>query len=435
MQKEVPVFWGCTITQRLPYLEATIHKVLDVLEVVPKEVEGFSCCPDPLYAKTLPHTNWLAVAARNLALAEQVGPELVIMCNGCYKVLQTAKLELRDSNKRAEVNVYLKQFGLEYRGEVEPVHFIQYLSRWGKKDIARLISRRLPGLSVAVHYGCHILRPRSIAVDNVGQPVSIEQILGFCGVKVVNYPEKHLCCGGTLGPFDEASSEDLIRRKVRSMKAAGADCMVVVCPSCFVQYDIQSRNLKKDFRLPVLHLMEVLALVFGLPVEELNLNRHTTDVSTVLAKAGIAPATSDLSKRFNLEQLRLCCGSCTYECNVAKSHPEDAGAFDPLNIVRMIVNGEIEKAVASPDIWRCVGCFDCAVFCPQNRGLGNVFETLRQIAIERGIIPEVAKSRLHAFQETGREAKGSEMTRKKLGLPATPRIEVSQIKCLLEIKK
>ncbi|MFQ5645644.1 MAG: heterodisulfide reductase-related iron-sulfur binding cluster [bacterium] len=433
MNRDFLAFWGCTISQRLPYVESNIRKVFAVLGVVPRDIEGVSCCPDPLYAKTLPHLTWLGIAARNLALAERSGTELVSMCNGCYKVLKTAQIELKNPGVRESVNKNLRQFGLEYKGGIEPIHFIQYLKKIGRSEIKKQVKYKLTGLMAGVHYGCHILRPNSIAVDSAKNPRTIEEFLEDCGIEIREYEEKELCCGGTLAPFDQSSSQELLRKKMRSLKKAGADCLVTVCPSCFVQYDIQSRNLKEQDRLPIFYLTDLLALAFGIPAEELNFKRHIVDVTPVLDKAGIAAPDQNLLKYFDLKRLGACCEACSFECSVAKGQGDaDLLRFNPIETVKKVVAGDIEGALKSPEIWRCLGCYDCSFHYPHNEGLGAFFETLRQLAIERGIVPETAQVRREMFEKEGTAVKGSEAARKRMGLPPAAKADMAEIKKILK---
>ena len=82
-QKEYSVFWGCMIQTLQIYAELSTKKVLDRLGVKMHEIEGVTCCPEPDVSKSLDYETWLFTAARNLALAEKLGNDVITVCNGC----------------------------------------------------------------------------------------------------------------------------------------------------------------------------------------------------------------------------------------------------------------------------------------------------------------------------------------------------------------
>jgi len=96
MANRLPIFWGCTIAHRLPFIENATRRALQTLGIEIVDVEGFSCCPDPLFSRLLGEETTLALSARNLALAAAAGPELLVVCHGCYQSLATAAQGLVD---------------------------------------------------------------------------------------------------------------------------------------------------------------------------------------------------------------------------------------------------------------------------------------------------------------------------------------------------
>ena len=64
--------------------------MLDELGVRYREIEGFTCCPEKFLVETLSEEAWYLTAARNLALAEKHGGDLLVACNGCYSTFRSA---------------------------------------------------------------------------------------------------------------------------------------------------------------------------------------------------------------------------------------------------------------------------------------------------------------------------------------------------------
>jgi heterodisulfide reductase subunit C len=53
----------------------------------------------------------------------------------------------------------------------------------------------------------------------------------------------------------------------------------------------------------------------------------------------------------------------------------------PHRIIRHIILGDREKALASGTIWTCLQCTTCSVRCPNDIDIAHVFDTLRKIAV------------------------------------------------------
>jgi len=79
------------------------------------------------------------------------------------------------------------------------------------------------------------------------------------------------------------------------------------------------------------------------------------------------------------EKISSCyqCYRCTLGCPVVKEMD-----IYPHRVIRYIVLGEREKALASATIWTCLQCVTCSVRCPNDIDIAHVFDTLRKIAIK-----------------------------------------------------
>jgi heterodisulfide reductase subunit B/heterodisulfide reductase subunit C len=420
MAERLPIFWGCTIAHRLPFIENATRIALQALGVKLVDVEGFSCCPDPLYSRLLGEDATLALSARNLALAAAAGPELLVECDGCYQSLAAAARELREPARREAVNERLAAAEVRYDGGVRPVHFLEFLRRVGTEAVKARVTKPLAGWRLAVHYGCHVLAPPPLAVDDASAPTVMEEVLAALGAEPVPYGERLSCCGGSLSAFDAGAGAQLLRRKASSAARADAEAFVVTCPNCFLQFDLYAKTVDEDLRRPVFHLAELMCLAFGVPPAELRFKGwHAVRVDDALAKVGAAPdEEDDLRRHFDVESLAQCCGSCTYECTVVRGQADVAkrNVYDPLAVVKKVVAGDIDELLASEEIWYCLSCHECATRCPHGRGLAGMFETLRRLALARGVKPEAVAARVDSVSRTGLGLAKQEWAREEFGL-------------------
>jgi len=274
-------FKGCFIPVRLPHLELVAKRVLEDFGVELHPVEGFSCCPEPVGFLTNKLAG-LAISARNIALAEEAGHDVVTLCNGCTYSLRQANLDLKRSPElREKVNEVLAETGHQFKGTVEVKHFAQVLVEdVGLDKIEDRVEKPLSGVRVACHTGCHILSPpEAMGFDDPLDPVVLERMVAALGAEPVDYEMKTMCCGWTLTNYGEKEAANrLVGTKLNMMHEASVDCLTVICPQCFYQYDtgqmLAARELKLDYRLPVLFYLQLLALATGYGVDDVHLSQH-----------------------------------------------------------------------------------------------------------------------------------------------------------------
>jgi len=85
----------------------------------------------------------------------------------------------------------------------------------------------------------------------------------------------------------------------------------------------------------------------------------------------------------------------------------------------------------SPELWKCVECYTCAELCPNKYDQMTILRQAKTLAIERGAAPEAALEGMRAFRETGVLTQASTAQRKRLGLPAQPKVAADELKELL----
>ncbi|MHB1006968.1 MAG: CoB--CoM heterodisulfide reductase iron-sulfur subunit B family protein [Chloroflexota bacterium] len=288
------LFLGCTIPHSLPHLELAARKALAALAVPVEDLRETTCCPDPVGIPGLDHAGWLAIAARNLCLAEEQEVDILTLCNGCYETLKEAHHELANVDTRARVNAVLATIGKRYEGKQRVVHFVELLHKEiGPKAIAKQVKNPLKGLRVAVHYGCHLTRPSDVmGFDDPRAPRSIDELVTALGATSVPYPRKMLCCGAGVKGFDKEEATAIGRRIARekfiNVKAVEADCMVVPCPTCMNQYDgnqgLIERAFGEKYEMPVFYIAELVCLALGVPPAELGFQYHRAKVERAVSK-------------------------------------------------------------------------------------------------------------------------------------------------------
>lgn len=246
------------------------------------EMEGASCCPAPGVFGSFDLMNWLILGARNLSIAEQMNVDLTLTCNGCYGTLQETSHILENKEKREKVNAVLDKINRHYDGKVEVRHCVEILIEdIGIEKIRSKIVHPLKGLKVAVHYGCHYLKPSKIRMhENPEMPTHLDDLVGILGAESVPYKDKLMCCGAgggvRAGNLDEAL--DFTLEKVKNMRSTGVDCILTPCAFCHFQFDTGQMELKTkgslDNPIPTIFVTQLLGLALNLSPRSLGLLNH-----------------------------------------------------------------------------------------------------------------------------------------------------------------
>jgi len=130
----------------------------------------------------------------------------------------------------------------------------------------------------------------------------------------------------------------------------------------------------------------------------------------------------EIAKMHGGEKLMRCfqCGTCTSDCPVAKF----SETYRPRQIIRMAQLGLRDRVLNSDTLWLCAACFTCTDRCPQDVEVASVIRVLRNLAVEKGVVPQVFKEQASSILESGYAYKIPELRIKKretVGLPPLPK--------------
>jgi succinate dehydrogenase / fumarate reductase cytochrome b subunit len=276
MGKKIGIYPGCC------FQGADIHNydiTVSFLENMGVEwvlLERSACCGGGV----VDETNKLIVYglnARNIALAEEKGVDLYTPCNTCYMIIAKTKLALdSDPALKGKINEILAEEGLEYKGEAKIYHTLNLIRDFiGLEEYRRRIKRQLNGVKVAPYYGCHVLAPNEVALDDPENPTVLREILEPLGVEIVEgYRNETTCCGYHARYTDPEQKERLAVKPLEGAKEAGADLVTTPCPLCHKAMDGYSE--------PIVQVTQLINLACGATPEEAFLNLNKTPVNLPL---------------------------------------------------------------------------------------------------------------------------------------------------------
>lgn len=274
MNSKYAFFKGCFIPYRAPHLEYVTNLIMPQLGVELGEVSGFTCCPEPIGFSLHEKKTWLTIAARNISLAEEQNMDLVTVCNGCFYTLKHTQDELMNPELRDEVNQVLAETDHEYRGKARVKHFVEVLNEEvGLDKIKQAVTTPLNTLNVATHTGCHYS-------NRFGEGSKIlDEMVTILGCSSVEYDQKNLCCGWMKAGYGESEEGySWIKDRLVNMKKADSDCITVICPQCYQQFDtgqlLASRKVEIPFKIPVLFYLQLLGLAMGYSLDDMQYKSH-----------------------------------------------------------------------------------------------------------------------------------------------------------------
>ena len=280
-------FLGCLIPAREPHYENSVRKIVPELGIELVEMEGANCCA-PFGIQSIDYTSWLALAARNLCIAEQMGLNILALCNDCYESLLMTNTILKEDNEvRGKVNEILADVGLEFKGKTDVKIFTDVLYEdVGIEKVKNAVKEPFKKLRVAVQPGCHLTRPKRIHFEQwMGIP-ALDELVEATGAKSVPYERKEACCGGPLRGINDEVALHVAKQKLDFMKAARVNCIVTVCPFCYLELDMGQleikRHLNVEYKLPVLNFAELLRMAMGMKLEDWEIKAHRIPITKIL---------------------------------------------------------------------------------------------------------------------------------------------------------
>ena len=251
------------------------------------ELEDWNCCGSTPYTAVDELASYCC-SARNLALAEKRGFDMVTPCSACYELLTKTNNSIKQYPKlKAEIKEALAAGNLEYNGTVKVRHLLDvFANDIGYDVIKSKIKKQLSGLKVAPYYGCLVVRPGP-GFDHPEYPTSLDSIITSLGAEATPFPLKSRCCGGSLMFSEEEVGLGLLYKILNSAVGNGAQCIVTVCPVCQTNLDLYqskiNKKFKTNFNIPVLFFTQLIGVAFGLDNAELRLDKNIVPAEKALA--------------------------------------------------------------------------------------------------------------------------------------------------------
>lgn len=278
---------GCSLHTTAKEFDLSTKVVMQEIGIELIELQDWSCCGGSI-AGSVSHDVGMALAARNVVLAQQENLDLVAACSGCYNKSAKAAKALLNDQERAKITSILADMGITVPEQnIRVRNVVDVLAN--DVDISIYIKKPLKGLKVACYYGCLMTRPEDITGwDSPVFPMSMDKLAEKCGVEVVDFRSKTKCCGGPILVSKEDVALNLTKKLLDEAKSLEADCIVLACPLCSSNLELRQSDIGKkydvNYSLPIIYITELIGLAIGLKPSKLGLDKHIVSTKPVLEK-------------------------------------------------------------------------------------------------------------------------------------------------------
>lgn len=247
--------------------------VAAALEVELVELADWNCCGG-VSAASLSERAWASLCERNLRQVPAEAPELLCPCPHCYTSFARTLASAPEGSEFSAVRL---------RSVLDVFASEAMLSRLCEKRVEPLTD-----LAMVAYYGCKLARPDpevevvagAMGSGEAGAAGPLERIIEACGARPLEWSAAEECCGAALGVARAEAAEELLGRIYRSALEAEAEAIVVVCPLCHLNLDLQqyqvSQRLRRGVDIPVFFVTELMAAALGIEECEDWLERHVT---------------------------------------------------------------------------------------------------------------------------------------------------------------
>lgn len=266
---------GCTLKTNAKNFETSAIEVAKKLEIDLVELPRWNCCgtvfsltDDDLIHHVAPIRNLLRIQEMKKKKLIDDDNRMITLCSMCYNTLKRANLRVKENNDDLDtINdfMYLEE---NYNGDVEVIHFMEILRDLGFDNVEKKVINPLKGLKVAPYYGCMLLRPKEVGIDDPEEPVIEANLLSALGAEVIDNPYKKVCCGSYQTVQDKYAVANLTYDILTHAQEQGAEAISLSCPLCAFNLDSRQKEVKEkhpNFKeMPIFYFTQLMAVSFGL---------------------------------------------------------------------------------------------------------------------------------------------------------------------------
>jgi heterodisulfide reductase subunit B len=290
---KVSYYPGCTLKNSAKNFEDSTLCALKHLDVEVDELSRWNCC-GTVFSLAADNLMYHLAPIRNLIRVKESNSDKVMtLCAMCYNTLKRANERVKNDKESLEkINEFMYREEIKYKGDVKVLHLLELLKdEVTFENIAKKVVKPLNNLKIASYYGCYLVRPREVGLDDVENPTILEKLMAILSAYPVDFPFKTECCAA----YQTVDKPELVAERtfqiLTSAQEQGAEIVVVSCPLCAFNLDFRQKETLQKYpgfkHIPVLYFTQVLAVALGCLEEEIGLDLHFIDPKPILKNKGL----------------------------------------------------------------------------------------------------------------------------------------------------
>jgi heterodisulfide reductase subunit B len=285
-------FPGCTLKTSAKNLEKTAYAIMEKFGHSLVEMDDWTCCG---VVSSLSDDDLMRHLAplRSLIHVEDQGENKVLtLCDMCCNTLKQTNLRVKHNADDLEtLNAFMDREH-DYKGTVTVVHFLEFLrDDIGFDALQKKVKHPLKGLKIMPYYGCMLLRPREVAIDDAEDPKILNDLLTALGATVVENPFNIECCGS----YHTVEHKDIVSKRAHRITTyaveRGAEAMMLSCPLCRFNLDVRGKEAEHYFKgytqIPVYYYTQLIAIALGIDPSLCGFDQHIVDPNLLLKRKGV----------------------------------------------------------------------------------------------------------------------------------------------------
>ena len=290
---KISYYPGCTLKNNAKNFEDSALCSLKRLEVETVELERWNCCGTVFSLATDDLIHHVAPIRNLIRVKEANTNKFMTLCAMCFNTLKRANERVKsDPESLDKINKFMYREEVKYEGDVQVLHLLELLRDEIKfENIAKKVVKPLKNLKIANYYGCLLVRPKEIGLDDVENPTVLENLMTALGAEAIDFPYKTECCASYQTVDKPENVADRTYHILTSAQSQGAELVSVSCPLCAFNLDYRQKETVQKYpefkNIPILYFTQVMALALGCPEKDLRLDLHYIDPKPILREKGL----------------------------------------------------------------------------------------------------------------------------------------------------
>ncbi|MBL7149170.1 MAG: CoB--CoM heterodisulfide reductase iron-sulfur subunit B family protein [Candidatus Cloacimonetes bacterium] len=286
--KKITYYPGCTLKTAAANFEESAIEVMKIFDIELEELTRWNCCGTVFSLATDDLIHHLAAIRNLIRVKEQKSSQVMTLCAMCYNTLKRSNQRMKDNSEDLEkINDFMYKEDLNYDADVEVLHLLPYLrDEVTYSEIEKKVKKPLNGLKVSAFYGCTLLRPQEVQIDDPFKPTILENLITTIGGEPIDSPYIVECCGA----YQTVNQVDIVVERtnviINGASKQGAEAIVTSCPLCAFNLDQRQKETKDKYskfsEMPIFYFTELLAYSLGIEFKKKWQDLHYIDPLSLL---------------------------------------------------------------------------------------------------------------------------------------------------------